>query len=85
MTELMLLKSIQHEVFVSICNLILKSLHSQLYEEGLIHSKTRGIQKENPSSFKRLIVLLFNHFVVYLLILDHHKKTRQAGVHSLAS
>lgn len=81
----MLFKNLQREVSVSICNPILKSLHTQLDKKDLIRVTTRLIQREDTDAFSHLIALNSNHTVVYLIILEHHKHSIHAGVHTLIS
>lgn len=83
--ELMLLRSIQLEVFVSINNPVLKRLRPQLDEKGLIRVTTRLLQREDTDSFKHPIVLPSKHPVVHSLILEQHKRASHAGVHTLIS
>lgn len=81
--EIILLRLIQRDAFGTIKTEALKCLHPTLDEDGLIHTATRLVHRQDTDSFKNPIVLPSKHPVVKLLILAEHRAMSHAGVQTL--
>lgn len=78
--EKQIIKLIQEEWYEGEKSKEISSLNAFYDQDGIIRVKSKIILREDSENFKYPIVLPDKHPVVKMLIMDHHKKLKHAGV-----